>query len=156
MIDAIDARILRFLVEDGRTPYSHIAKALNLSDVAVKKRVEKLFQRGVIKAIRAEIDYGRVGYKYTVFVQVKPDPQETPRVFRRIMELPNALEGHIVVGDYAIIVKALAEDVDAIKELLERIGKIEGVLDVRSYVSLESAEKPVEFPAKLAQRTLGA
>jgi len=156
MIDAIDARILRFLMEDGRTPYSHIAKALNLSDVAVKKRVEKLIQRGIIRNIRAEIDYKKVGYKYIVFLEIKPEPQEVPRVFRRVMDMPNTLEGHVVIGDYAILVKALAEDIDAIKELLNRIGKIEGVLEVRSFISLHSESKPIEFPAKLAQRTLGA
>ncbi|HID08698.1 TPA: Lrp/AsnC family transcriptional regulator [Candidatus Micrarchaeota archaeon] len=156
MIDAIDARILRILVEDGRAAYSHIARILSLSDVAVKKRVEKLFQKGIIKAIRAELDYKKIGYKYIVFFEVKTEPQETPRVFRRLVDMPNTLEGHIVIGDYTILIKALAEDVDAIKELLDRIGKIEGVLEVKSFISLESSSKPVEFPAKLAQRTLGA
>ncbi len=152
-IDEMDAKILRTLMEDGRTPFSHMAKELGVSDVAVKKRVEKLLQKGIIRRIKAEVNLEAIGYKYVFFVEVKPDPAEVNRLARRIYELPNVVEVHMAVGEYPIIVKALATDISDIKKFLEKLGKMEGVLEIRTAISLASLHKDPDI-TRLFQRRL--
>ncbi len=152
-IDEIDAKILRTLMEDGRTPFSHIAKELGVSDVAVKKRVEKLFQRGVIKRIKAEVNLEAIGYKYIFFVEIKPDPAEVNRLARKLLEQSEVVEVHIVVGEYPILAKVLATDVQDIKRFLDKLGKMEGVLEFKTAISLSHEEKNPEI-TKLFQRRL--
>ena len=152
----MDVKILRILSADARTPYSHIARQLNISDVAVKKRVEKLVQRGIIRSFRVDMDLKRIGYEYTVFFEVKPDPTLANNVFQRVLGLPNVLEAHILVGDYPILVKAVAASMDEVRALVDTIGRMDGVLDMKSSVALESESKPIDISDKISQRSLGA
>ena len=155
-LDPMDVKILRILSADARTPYSHIARQLNISDVAVKKRVEKLVQRGIIRSFRVDMDLKRIGYEYTVFFEIKPDPALANNVFQRVLGLPNVLEAHILVGEYPILVKAVAASMDEVRASVDTIGRMDGVLDMKSSVALESESKPIDISDKISQRSLGA
>jgi len=52
LIDEIDRKILSILQQNARTTYRELAKTVNLTDVAVIKRVRKLESSGVIKNTR--------------------------------------------------------------------------------------------------------
>ncbi|HIP74244.1 MAG TPA: Lrp/AsnC family transcriptional regulator [Euryarchaeota archaeon] len=155
-LDPIDVKILRFLSADGRTPFSHIARNLNISDVAVKKRVEKLIQKGIIRSFRVDIDLKKIGYPYTVFFEIKPDPAMANNLFQRVLELPNVIEAHLLVGDYPILVKAVAGSIEEVREMADLIGRMDGVLDLKSSVALESESKPLDISGKISQSSLGA
>ena len=154
-LDAIDLKILRILLSDGRASYAYIAKETKLSDVAVKKRIEKLQQRGIIKRISAVVDREKLGLKYTFFAQLRVDPSEIYMVYKRLSSLPSVVEVHIVAGEYPIMVKGVGENLDELKHLIEEIGKIDGVVDVKTSVVLESNEKGIVLPSKIGQRVLG-
>jgi len=50
-LDKIDNKIISMLLEDGRTSFSAIAHEVNLTDVAIKKRFERLKRKGIINSI---------------------------------------------------------------------------------------------------------
>lgn len=152
----MDVKIIRFLSDDARTPFSHIARNLNISDVAVKKRVEKLMQRGIIKSFRVDLDLKKIGYEYTVFFEIKPDPALANVVFQKVLEMPSVLEAHILVGDYPILVKAVAPSMEDVRALADAIGRMDGVLDMKTAVALESETKPLDISDRISQRSLGA
>ncbi|MDN5367139.1 MAG: Lrp/AsnC family transcriptional regulator, leucine-responsive regulatory protein [Candidatus Diapherotrites archaeon] len=155
-LDPMDVKIIRFLSDDARTPFSHIARNLNISDVAVKKRVEKLMQRGIIKSFRVDLDLKKIGYEYTVFFEIKPDPALANVVFQKVLEMPSVLEAHILVGDYPILVKAVAPSMEDVRALADAIGRMDGVLDMKTAVALESETKPLDISDRISQRSLGA
>ncbi len=154
-LDPMDVKILRFLSDDARIPYSHIARSLNISDVAVKKRVEKLVQRGIIKGFRVSVDFRKIGYKYVAFFEIKPDPSYANDVFSKISRLPNVLETYMLVGDYPIVAKAVLPTTDDIRNLSTVIGRMDGVLDMKTSIALDYVEKPLDISQKLSQRSLG-
>ncbi|NPA87062.1 MAG: Lrp/AsnC family transcriptional regulator [Candidatus Diapherotrites archaeon] len=154
-LDSVDLKILRLLLQDGRTSYAQIAKETKLSDVAVKKRVEKLMSRGVIKKITAILDREKLGLRYTFFIQLRVDPSEIYMVYRKLASLPNVLEVYVVAGEFPIIAKAVGESVEDLKRMISEIGKIDGVLDVKTSVVLEGTEKEISIPSKIGQRVLG-
>ena len=154
-LDHIDLKILKILVENGRASYAYIAKETKLSDVAVKKRVERLINRGVIKKITAKLNREKLGYKYTFFVELRVDPTEIYQVYRKLASFPNILEVYIVAGEFPVLAKGIGEDIDELKRLIKEIGKLEGVLDIKTSVALEGIEKDVVIPTKIGQRVLG-
>ncbi len=154
--DPLDVKILRFLMNDARIPFSHIARNLNISDVAVKKRVEKLIQRGIIRGFVVDLDLKKVGYPYVVFIEIKPDPPLANAVFEKVLSIPTVVEAHMLVGEYPILVKAVAPDVAAIRSLVDQISKLDGVLELKTAVSLDHRMKPLDISSKIAQRPLGA
>ncbi len=154
-LDTIDLKILRILLADGRASYAQIAKETKLSDVAVKKRVEKLMARGIIKKISAVVDRKKLGYYYTFFVELRADPSEIYVVYRKLLSFPNIIEVYVVAGEYPIVAKGIGESVDELKRLIKEIGKLEGVIDIKTSVVLEGTEKEITIPSKIGQRVLG-
>ena len=154
-LDHVDLKILRILLEDGRASYAYIAKEAKLSDVAVKKRIEKLMSRGVIKKISAQVDRAKLGYPYTFFIELRVDPTEIYSVYRKLSSLPNILEVFIVAGEYPIIAKGVGESLAELKKFVKEVGKFNGVLDIKTAVALEGVEKEFSIPSKIGQRVLG-
>ena len=72
-LDKIDHKILQVLLADGRASYSKIAKETNLTDVAIKKRVESLKRKGVIESISANLNFKVLGFENPVFIQIRTD-----------------------------------------------------------------------------------
>jgi DNA-binding Lrp family transcriptional regulator len=57
----LDRKILALLVEDGRRTYDDIARHVALSAPAVKRRVDKLRDRGALQGFTAVIDHAALG-----------------------------------------------------------------------------------------------
>ena len=72
-LDEKDRKIIEFLKEDSRTPYKEIAKKIGISDVSVKKRIEKLIQNGIIKKFTIEFDLKK---PYKILLLIKGEPKQ--------------------------------------------------------------------------------
>lgn len=153
-LDEIDIKIIRILLRDGRASYSQISKEVGLSDVAVRKRVERLLREGVIKKISAILNPKSIGYRYTLFLFIRAEPQYYEHIFYAVLRIPGCIEGHIVVGEYPLIFKCLSPSVEDMKRIIEAVSSVAGVLDIKSAVSLKSEDKEVSLPAKFLQGIL--
>lgn len=74
-MDKIDHAILELIKDNARMSYSEIGKAVGLSRVAVKKRMDAMEASGVIRGYRAVIDEEKVleGIRYTIDIEVIPE-----------------------------------------------------------------------------------
>lgn len=60
-MEETDRRIVELLRADGRTSYTDLGRALNLSTSAVHQRVRRLEERGVITGYTAVVDSAALG-----------------------------------------------------------------------------------------------
>ena len=84
-MDKIDHAILEIIKDNARMSYSEIGKAVRLSRVAVKKRMDAMEESGVIRGYRAVIDEEKVleGIRYTIDIEVIPEHyREVVKVLR--------------------------------------------------------------------------
>ena len=80
-IDETDREILEVLMTDASRSIAEIARELDMPRPTVQYRVQKMRERGVIKAIKAIPDYGKLGKTVTAFVLVNflPNPDVSQR-----------------------------------------------------------------------------
>ncbi len=154
MLDKTDVHILKKLLEDGRTSYKVIADEIKLSDTAVRKRVEALRRRGIIEAIRAEINYDALGFEKPLFVQLRTDISKTKEILKRLQNFDHIVEIYHVIGEYNLLLKAVLPNIEALKEFIERIGCLDGVLDMKTLVVLDKVKKSVSLPTTIVQGRL--
>ena len=69
-LDEIHARILTALIRDARASYAAIGSEVGLSAPAVKRRVDRMLDRGVIKGFTTVIDRNVLGWYTEAYVQV--------------------------------------------------------------------------------------
>jgi len=151
-LDRVEVLILKRLMVDGRTSYKAIAEEAQLTDVAVRKRVDSLKRRGIIKAIRAEIDYEVLGFEKPVFLQLRTELSKTKDLLKRIEAFEHVVEVHQVLGEYNLLVKAILPDLASVKDFVERLGALDGVLDMKTLVVLDEIKKSTTLPASVMQK----
>ncbi|HVZ03917.1 Lrp/AsnC family transcriptional regulator [Hyphomicrobium sp.] len=111
-LDEIDLAIIRILQDDGRAPFTAIAKQLELSEGAVRNRVNNLVDSKVLRIIGVA-DPIALGYDAFAMVGLKLaagfDPQDAACYFRERDEVTYVL---FVAGRYDLLVEVICETHD--------------------------------------------
>jgi DNA-binding Lrp family transcriptional regulator len=136
-IDELDRRIVALLVEDGRASYRELGDTVGLSAPAVKRRVDRLREDGVISRIGAQLAPEAVGWGTGAFVELFCDGSVPPAAIRDAMDgLPEVVAAYTVTGDADALVHLAVADTDHLEKTLERIRSHGFVTKTRSTVVL--------------------
>jgi DNA-binding Lrp family transcriptional regulator len=102
----IDLNILGILSENSRENYNQIALKLGNSPVTIKKHVEDLEQKGIIKGYGIDIDFEKLGYDIIATIEVTVSKGKMIEVETDIAENPNVFGVYDITGDYDALVFA--------------------------------------------------
>ena len=153
-LDKIDHKIISHLLLDGRTSFSQIAKDVSLTDVAIKKRVERLKRKGVITSITANLDLGSLGYENPIYVQMRTEISKNRDLIKRLKEFDYVIELHQVLGEYNILAKIIVPKLGMAEKFIEQLGVLDGVLDIKSLVVISELKKSGALPTFSFQKKL--
>ena len=153
-LDKIDHKIISMLIEDGRASFSAIALEVKLTDVAIKKRVERLKRRGIIASITADLSLKALGYENPIFVQIRSEISKNKDVIKRLKEFDYIIEIYQVLGEYNIFAKLVVPDLDSAEKFVERLGTLDGVLDIKTLVVMSEVKKSKSLPSFSLQNKL--
>ena len=125
-VDSIDQRIVSQLVADARSSYAEIGKVVGLSAPAVKRRVDRLLDRGVLRGFTAVVDPEALGWGTEAFVEVRYRGNVSPGQIRSSLEpLPEVVAAYTVSGAADAIVHLRAADIHHLETALERLRGLE-------------------------------
>ena len=125
-VDTIDQRIISQLVSDARSSYSEIGKFVGLSAPAVKRRVDRLLDAGVLRGFTAVVDPEALGWGTEAFVEVHCIGNVRPdRIRARLLPLPEVVAAYTVSGAADAIVHLRAADIHHLETALERLRAVE-------------------------------
>jgi len=136
-MDATDRRILADLVEDGRRSFATIGGRVGLSAPAVKRRVDRLRDVGVIKSFTVVVDPDAMGWPVEAFVELFCEGRVPPSMIRAMLsDIPEVQAAFTVTGDADAMVNIRASSMQHFEEVLETVRDHEGVKQTRSTVVL--------------------
>lgn len=135
-MDEVDKKILQILKQDGRAAYRDIGKKVKLSEGAVRLRVKKLVDSGVIRRFTIETMLSE-GAKALSLISVNPSIP-TSKISTILKTTPNIEKVYEITGEYDIAVIISAADITKVNECVEKIRKIEGVLNTNTMIVLQS------------------
>ena len=134
-LDELSMQIIRELQADGRRPYTSIARAVGLSEAAVRSRVQRLLDAGVMQIV-AVTDPLRVGLHRQAMVGVKADG-DVREVARRLAASDDIDYVVITSGAYDVLVELTARDDEHLLEVINaQIRQVEGVREAEVFVYL--------------------
>ncbi len=141
MLDRIDTNILRELQADGRLSWVELAERVNLSATACQRRVQTMFEKGIINCISAQIDPEALGYEVEAYVSVYVDRQdvELAQKFRKaIRDYPEVQTCHMITGQVDYLIRVIAKDLKSYGRFIEeKILRLPGVKDASSSIVLD-------------------
>ena len=144
VLDDVSKAIIEQLQEDGRRPYAAIGKAVGLSEAAVRQRVQKLLESGVMQVV-AVTDPLQVGFSRQAMIGLKVNG-DLEVVADAIAALPEVDYVVITAGSFDLLVEVVCEDDDHLLELLSRrIRSLPGVRASETFVYLRLRKQQYDW-----------
>lgn len=147
MLDDVDKRIIEQLQQDGRRPYTQMAPAVGLSEAAVRQRVQRLIDAGVIQIVGVT-DPRTLGFGRQAMIGLTVEG-DTRQVADRVAELPEVVYVVLTAGSLDVLVEVVVEDDEHLLSLLnEKIRTIEGVRDTETFMYLRIHKETYQWGAR--------
>jgi Lrp/AsnC family transcriptional regulator for asnA, asnC and gidA len=135
-LDDVSKAIIEQLQQDGRRPYARIGEAVGLSEAAVRQRVQRLIDSGVMQIV-AVTDPMELGFARQAMIGLHVDGPLEP-VADALAEMDEIEYVVITAGGFDILAEAVCESDQHLLEVLsERIRTIPGVRSTETFVYLK-------------------
>ncbi|WP_375399524.1 Lrp/AsnC family transcriptional regulator [uncultured Amnibacterium sp.] len=135
-LDAVSKAIVTELQADGRRSYADIGKTVGLSEAAVRQRVQKLTESGVMQIV-AVTDPMQLGFTRQAMlgIRVAGDTREVADVLAGLDEVDYVV---LTAGTFDVLAEVICENDDDLLDLLNtRIRGIPGVASTETFVYLK-------------------
>ena len=125
-LDAIDRKILKFLIKNARTPFLEIARECGIS--------------GVILGSRLLVDPRTLGFDVCAYIGIRLEsPKELGQTLEALKKIPEIVECHFITGSYSLFAKLYCLDNDHLMKVIESLQNIPGISSTQTYISLKEA-----------------
>lgn len=120
--DPIDRQIVALLSENARQSYAQIGEVVGLSAPAVKRRVDRLEESGVILGYTARVDPKGVGLATDAFIELACRGKTSPaQILAMVRDDPAVVAAYTVTGDADALLHVQTRDAAELEAVLERI-----------------------------------
>jgi DNA-binding Lrp family transcriptional regulator len=136
LLDQIDERIISILREDSRKPFVDIAKVVNLSEAAIRRRVSNLIKNGAISKFTIETSLGPQARAISL-LSVNPN-SPTTEVSARLKKVRGVDSIFEITGEYDVAVIVSGSNIAEINTTIDEIRKLSGIDDTNTVVVLKT------------------
>jgi DNA-binding Lrp family transcriptional regulator len=143
-LDEVDRKILDVLRREGRATLAEVGAAVGLSASAVKRRVDRLHESGVIVGYAAIVDPHAVGDRLEAFIELYCADTVAPNdLLSSVAGLPAVVAAHTVAGDADAVVRVRVEGIEELERTIEHFRRDPKVMRTRTMVALSTlVERP--------------
>ena len=135
-LDDVSKAIIEQLQSDGRRSYAEIGKAVSLSEAAVRQRVQKLTESGVMQVV-AVTDPMQLGFYRQAMIGIRV-AGDTTVVAEALAKLTAVDYVVLTAGSFDLLVEIVCENDDDLIALLNKeIRMIQGVQSTETFVYLK-------------------
>jgi Lrp/AsnC family leucine-responsive transcriptional regulator len=151
-MDSNDSKVIKQLMEKGRSTWAELGTLLGLSAPAAADRVHKLEDAGIIKGYSALIDPDAIGCGLAALISVIIEqPEQRINLLRKVDELSEILECHHVAGDVDYILKVRCTSTRDLERLISKEIKSFTGIKTRTMVILSTLKETPILPLDLGK-----
>ena len=139
-VDDVGKRLIEELQQDGRRSYAALAKTVGLSEAAVRQRVQRMVDSGLMQVV-AVTDPLQVGFHRQAMIGLRVEG-DLVRVADELAKIDEVDYVVITAGSFDILLELVCEDDDHLLRVLsDRIRVLPGVRDTETFVYLRLAKQ---------------
>ena len=126
-LDERDMTIVNMLMKNARATLREIADVLGMTDVAVRKRLQRLERDRIIQGYTAVVDPRALGFSVISLTGVDVEPGDLLRVARELATREYVKSAWITAGDHEIMLEIWARNEAEMDEIIREISAMQGV-----------------------------
>ena len=135
VLDEISKRIIEQLQVDGRQSYAAIGKAVGLSEAAVRQRVQRLHETGVMQIV-AVTDPLTLGFRRQAMIGLRCEG-DLEKVADHLAAMDEIDYVVLTAGSFDLLLEVVCEDDDHLLEILSRVRGVPSVTSTETFVYLK-------------------
>ncbi len=120
LLDETNLRLLDLLGGDARATAAELARRVGMSAPAVRERLARLEEAGVIRGYRLDIDPAALGLPVAAWVRIRPGPGQLPKIADLAARTPQVSECHRISGEDCFLLKVHGPSIGQLEEVLDR------------------------------------
>ena len=137
MVRISNHKLLKILMKNSRTPFLKIARMLGVSETAVRKRVKKLQEAGVIRRFTIEVDPKKVGFEVIALIGMDTKPEHYLSTLGKLKGMEEIVSLYSSSGDHMILMECWFKNSGELAEFCKRLEAMEGVTRICPAIILE-------------------
>ncbi len=146
-VDEKSKRLIELLQIDGRSSYARLAKEVNLSEAAVRQRVQRLIDQGVMQIV-AVTDPLTVGFNRQAMIGIRASG-DLRKVAESIASLREVDYVVVCAGRYDLLAEVVCENDEQLMNLLnDEIRRVDGVTTIETFVYLRLEKQTYAWGVK--------
>jgi len=155
-LDEKDLSILSLIQENSKLTANQIAKKINIPITTVFAKIKRMEELGVIKYYRAILNAEKLNFGTAAFIlaavsydtKKEDDTLVSQRdVAEEISRFHEVQEVHVITGDWDLLVKLRAENVDAVgKFVVDKLRRIKGLEKTLTCMVFETVKENTSLP----------
>lgn len=149
MIDDVDRRILTLLQPNAMLTVANVADKVGMTQTPCWRRIQKLWEDGVIRKQVTLVDPVKVKLGLTVFVLIKTGQHTaawSERFLSSIQVFPQVIEVYRLSGEVDYMLKVVTSDVAAYDEFYKRLIRSVDFQSVSSSMAMETIKSTTVLP----------
>ena len=150
-IDKIDLQIIKILNDDGRTPFSQIAKQLNVSTGMIRQRYQRLVQDGVLQVV-AVTNPLQMGFSTMAQIGVKVDVGRMQEIAEKIASFEEVIYLVLITGSFDLHIEVVCRDMPHLMDFLtSKLYSVEGIKDSETFIYMHIAKEVYTWTGYLSE-----
>jgi len=138
-LDGVDRKIVALLQENAKLTFAEIGSDVGLSSSAIKRRVDRLEQDGVIVGYGARVDPSALGGAIEALIEVYCADRIAPAdVGRSLADLEQVVSAFTVSGEPDAVIRARVASIAELEKFVERLRRDRNVLRTRTLIVLST------------------
>lgn len=118
-VDALDRKILRTLALDSRTSLRELGAQVGLSAPAIRERIHRMEDDGIIEGFSIRINPAALGYTLEAFVRIEPLPGKQKQIEKALQDIPEIIECCVVTGEDCFVARVILREINDLNRLLD-------------------------------------
>ncbi|MEC0901646.1 MULTISPECIES: Lrp/AsnC family transcriptional regulator [Bacillus] len=118
-LDEIDHKIMNLLYENARISVSEIGRIISMTQPAVKERMNKLEDQGVIAAYRTKFEPSKINKNIQAFIMFKTS--QFSDFIQYCNAAPEVTDLYRISGEFNYMMKVMSDSMDSLAAFLDSL-----------------------------------
>ncbi|MGQ4832712.1 MAG: Lrp/AsnC family transcriptional regulator [Candidatus Asgardarchaeia archaeon] len=136
MVRISNFKLLKILKDNSRISYVKLAEIFGVSETAIRKRIRKLEQQGLINKYTIDLDPKKNGFEMAL-IGIDTAPEKYLKIIEYLKDLDEVVSLYTTAGDHMIMAECWFESTVDLKKFIDQLEQTEGITKVCPAIVLQ-------------------
>jgi Lrp/AsnC family transcriptional regulator for asnA, asnC and gidA len=130
MVRISNLELVKKLKENARISYVELAKYFGVSETAIRKRIRKLENEGVIIRYTVDVDPKKIGFAASALIGIDIKPEKYIKTIEMLKKMKEVVSLCSSSGDHMILLEYWFKDLKELSQFIKNLEKMDGITRV--------------------------